>query len=523
MAAEATTLEPAARWKRAATRRNAELAALAAAWGILRFVFADVADDAFITWRYARNLVDGLGFVFNPGEVVYGTTAPWFGFFNVLGMLLGIEPWTWTLGWDVVWGTGILWRLRQVFDAAGDGRWFPLGGLLVVCASFSTLPTAGMETGLYSFLILGALSTAARNARPWIPVAWGTAAAMLRPDGVIVLAVAGAFALAPLVRRERWREAARSAWPVLALAVHAAILLVLFDDLVPQTVRAKAARVETWEGMSTAADLLADFFLDWSGYPQAIAFAGLAGLVLGAVRSPVHRVVAAYAAAHAAVFAIGRAPAFPWYLTPVFILLYAYAAPGLGWGFTALWHRRGSPAAPPPIRPPFAPAFATAAALILSLPQVYWLGAWHGVWGLSDFGIRTDLKRYRLASEFILEHSDGEVPWIAAIEIGMMGYYSGARIYDTEGLVTPEAAEKMQWGKSPWDILGESGAPWFVFSFAAPEGGEPGYDPEEDPFFTEITSRGYDPVARFLGDRWPVATYVFRRSPDARGTGSESP
>ena len=33
-------------------------------------------DDAFITYRYARNLVEGIGFVYNPGEWVLGTTTP---------------------------------------------------------------------------------------------------------------------------------------------------------------------------------------------------------------------------------------------------------------------------------------------------------------------------------------------------------------------------------------------------------------------------------------------------------------
>ena len=33
-------------------------------------------DDAYITFRYARNLADGLGLVYNPGESVLGTTTP---------------------------------------------------------------------------------------------------------------------------------------------------------------------------------------------------------------------------------------------------------------------------------------------------------------------------------------------------------------------------------------------------------------------------------------------------------------
>lgn len=41
-------------------------------------------DDAYITYRYARNLLSGNGFVFNPGEPILVTTPP------LHGLLLAI-------------------------------------------------------------------------------------------------------------------------------------------------------------------------------------------------------------------------------------------------------------------------------------------------------------------------------------------------------------------------------------------------------------------------------------------------
>ena len=41
--------------------------------------WAFAIDDFFITHRYAWNLAHGYGFVFNPGERVFGTTAPGLG------------------------------------------------------------------------------------------------------------------------------------------------------------------------------------------------------------------------------------------------------------------------------------------------------------------------------------------------------------------------------------------------------------------------------------------------------------
>lgn len=43
-------------------------------------------DDSYITFRYARNILAGNGFVYNPGEHVLGTTTP---LYTILLVLLG--------------------------------------------------------------------------------------------------------------------------------------------------------------------------------------------------------------------------------------------------------------------------------------------------------------------------------------------------------------------------------------------------------------------------------------------------
>ena len=63
---------------RPSKRRNLLIAFLLAALAIAARLLpgARTIDDAFITFRYARNLLLGRGFVFNPGEHVLGTTTP---------------------------------------------------------------------------------------------------------------------------------------------------------------------------------------------------------------------------------------------------------------------------------------------------------------------------------------------------------------------------------------------------------------------------------------------------------------
>src|SRR5436853_4638991 len=53
-------------------------------------------DDAFITFRYSRNILEGQGFVYNPGTRVLGTTTPLFTLIMaVVGGVLGGQDFPW--------------------------------------------------------------------------------------------------------------------------------------------------------------------------------------------------------------------------------------------------------------------------------------------------------------------------------------------------------------------------------------------------------------------------------------------
>ncbi len=64
------------------TRRAGHFVALGLIIGLTLFVagrnWGVSFDDAFITYRYAKNLLEGRGFVYNPGERHLGTTSPLF-------------------------------------------------------------------------------------------------------------------------------------------------------------------------------------------------------------------------------------------------------------------------------------------------------------------------------------------------------------------------------------------------------------------------------------------------------------
>lgn len=116
-----------------------------------------LTDDAFISFRYAQNLAEGHGLVYNIGERVEGFT-------NFLWtMLAALVLW---LGGDIVWWSylsGIILALLIMLSAFALARRFlgigwGLAAALIVATSQSllihTARGAGLETGLFTLLVL---------------------------------------------------------------------------------------------------------------------------------------------------------------------------------------------------------------------------------------------------------------------------------------------------------------------------------------------------------------------------------
>jgi hypothetical protein len=120
-----------------------------------------VRDDAFITFRFAENIAAGKGFVYNPGEPVYGTTSP--GLALLLAAYLVIFPQGHAidaaLALDVLACTILLlllWRLLQKLIVSGPQRALVL--VLLVWSDKSLLHSMeGMEAPLVIACMLGSL------------------------------------------------------------------------------------------------------------------------------------------------------------------------------------------------------------------------------------------------------------------------------------------------------------------------------------------------------------------------------
>jgi arabinofuranosyltransferase len=209
--------------------------------------FDYTVDDAFIGFRYARNLVDGHGLVFNPGERVEGYTnflwvvliAPF------LALSVDAELVARILG--LLCGAGALAavvRFAPRPPAAPEAVWFaPL--LLASCPPFAVWTTAGMETPLFTCLVAWSAGLALEGAERNVlrPAAAGLAgvASLTRPEGIGFAVVLAALLLA-LQRGRPGLARAFGRWWLTFLAVFLPYFVwrwTFYGDPLPNTFYAK--------------------------------------------------------------------------------------------------------------------------------------------------------------------------------------------------------------------------------------------------------------------------------------------
>ncbi len=392
-------------------------------------------DDAYITFRYARNLAQGLGLVYNPGEWVLGTTAPLWAVVLAGGYTLGFTdlPWLATAVSAVCDAASVALLVR--FALAMGLR--PLGAGLVGLAwalnpMSIAFATGGMETSLFVLFSLVVLGLAAT--RKNLPLGAGLAgvAMLVRPEGALLAAVVVGWTW--LSRRSQtWLAALAAATP---MAIGGLTFLVRYGSPLPNSVAAKQVAYQpTWPFENAVALLLHAGLPGWSTYLLAQLTAavglGLALVGLAALAVLIRRAVpwlqqrslpwlpfAAFAALYVGFYVVvglRGVRLFPWYLVPIEPLYLLGAAAGLA----RIGARRSS--------------WAAALLVLWQLPAVDWRQP------LLPVGENHAREQVMLDVGSGLAASLPSTAVIAAPEIGALGYASNLRILDTVGLVSPAA------------------------------------------------------------------------------------
>jgi hypothetical protein len=172
-------------------------------------------DDAFISFRCARNLIEGLGLVFNEGERVEVYTNPLWTLWSAIGLRLGFEAEGWANVWGIVCYLGSIALLALNFrwltrGMTGGLRLLPLAAVAAALhPEWNIYATSGLETSAFTLLLLAGYMLAVwGGSRTW-PVALAgvvfALASLTRHDGALPTIVVGLFLLT--LSRRRWRDA----------------------------------------------------------------------------------------------------------------------------------------------------------------------------------------------------------------------------------------------------------------------------------------------------------------------------
>ncbi len=375
-------------------------------------------DDAYISYRYARNLVEGAGLVYNAAERVEGFTNLLWTLLVAAGLALGGEA------TQVAHGLGLFFGVACLALACGYAlaelprrrAWLAVLSPIVLLTSiaFSRWSISGLETTLFSAAVVAALWAQAARRIGWATAAVGVAT-LARPDGA-VLAVA-VFAC------ELWRGRGAGwrvlRWPAIwggGLALLTIWRLVYYGSLLPNTFYAKVPGVPWALGLGYLARFLTDG-----------ALLLLPPAAWGAWRAPRLRPGAAFAGLFSIYVVMVGGDAFEHgrFLLPVLAVLSVLAVCGvsaafgeskpLGWGgglciAVAVWVQVYGLALPS--------AESKRDRALVSTRQV---DAWYEYQGRR----KADLLKARGAP----------VDLVGAAGIGSFGYHSEYRILDLLGLV----------------------------------------------------------------------------------------
>ncbi len=431
-----------------------------------------IIDDAYITFRYAQNLANGAGLVYNPGEMVLGTTTPLYALLLAgLSRLLQTDDlphlaWMLNALFDVV-GVAIILRIGKSLTGK-NGRSVTLIGLgaalLWAIAPYSvTFAIGGLETSLVITLLLAALALHAAGRDNWAALTLGLGT-LVRPDVLVAaLLIFGNVGLDWLFRTIRPGRPGGSGkrFPYRPAAIFTATLLpwVLFATVVyggplPHSMAAKSVAYRL-PPEAALVRLLQHFgapFHEHLVFGSGWVLVGLilygALLTIGCLYS-VRRngrtwPLFLYPVLYATVYSIANPLIFRWYLSPPLPFLFL----GL---LTGVWALAGELVGNRVRR-----AWITLLAAVLAAASLG--NAWtrhppgppdRPAPEMAWIKLETLYRQVALDLKAPLAATGGR---LAAGDIGALGWFTNAPILDLVGLVSPQAQEYYPLPAEAYDI-----------------------------------------------------------------------
>jgi Gpi18-like mannosyltransferase len=433
--------------------------------GLLVYFSNHLADDSFITFRYAENIAAGKGFVYNQGERVLGTSTPLYTLLLALLVKLGLPILPLAriinIGADCLSGILIFLMVRR----------FRIGAAMLAALFYTLFPRvivwsiSGMETSLYVFLIAASLYSYLKGNFGLTALFLGLTI-LTRVDGVILgLAVVIHFI---------WQH---RKFPVKIVLGSVAVLLpwlvfsfLYFGSPIPNSVPGKKALYSAtiWETPKWRIFWEFLFLRIKIGWPMLLL--ALAGVYSVLTRAKSYLIIALWAVLYFLFFLLGAAKMHMWYYVPFYLGYLILVALGFGLAFEkadGFWKKRVG-----------ALSRGTTAAASLKTLRIVVISFVCLLAGLAYFQQMKRTVRLVTIEQIALEDihksiglwlSENTLPTdtVCAEDIGYMGYYSGRRILDQDGLVSPQVIPFNK-SRDRLGFLRKYRPAYFVIGFAGP-------------------------------------------------------
>lgn len=378
-----------------------------------------ITDDAFITFRYAENIANGIGFVFNPGERVLGTSTPLFTLLLSLCALLrvGLPLASVSVSLIAAGLTAILvYRLTIEYGLTRLAWLPPL--IYILWPRSIAAETCGMETALFTLLVTGTFFLY-RLKRYDFALILASLALLCRPEGAIVMAI---ITVAVIFRGGK-AAIPKFILPLLLLASWSLFSLGYFGALVPNSIPAKLA-LYSETGSGSSLEHAAYLFALHSPFGWISTLLAMAGVILLAVRRrlPVPEILLVLIMLLFLTFS--HTHLFFWYVVPIYPIYSILVAVPLLTFLDALPHfQRHKRLA------------ALAVGIVIAIPLIAATVSTAESYRSEQDVLERVHKRIGLYLAENVKHGG----LVAAEDIGYIGFYSGATILDRDGLVSPEA------------------------------------------------------------------------------------
>lgn len=394
----------------------------------LVFRYPLVTDDPYITYRYAQNVVDGTGFVFNAGERVLSTTTPLYALtLAALGFFYREIPtigyWLSVLSFGVA--AGLLYASARAEKMQSGGI---IAGLLLLFSP-ALMATFGLETGFYLMLGIAALYAYSR-ARVSLAFAFAALLTLTRNDGILLVAILTAHYLWTNRNEIGNSKFEIRSWQLLRpffvylliLAPWLIFAWAYFGAPFPFTLAAKIAQAQSglWKPFLIG-------FVQWLGEnvvwlaPQFV-FAIL-GIVWAVQKRSLLLLFGAWAIAHLAAYSLLGVAFYPWYVAPLFPALCLFAGIGVEFGARRLAARMRVKTV-------------LQIALIIFFAAIMLVSELRASVDAGMLQPSPKVEAYTRAAEWLAHNAEANAS-VDALEVGVIGYFDQRRTYDFVGLVDP--------------------------------------------------------------------------------------